>query len=169
MSKSFRNVWYLQSKNDTAEFSSDLSGDDDVKVSEPSRERPAMRAASKKIVYKFDSDQEDDDSKKSGGFSDSDSDVELKPTNVSSDDMFNSLKEADNGPPAVPVAAGASKTSTQSAKRKLNKPPAIAKVTKRSKKADSDDDEMFSSKKVGHSFQFFFPFCFEDFQRCSRW
>uniref|UniRef100_A0A1B0CES6 DTHCT domain-containing protein n=1 Tax=Lutzomyia longipalpis TaxID=7200 RepID=A0A1B0CES6_LUTLO len=124
------------------------SDEDEVnEVSPPARERAPMRAASKKIVYKFDSDQEEDDAA-SDVFGDSDSDDELKPistTNQSSEDMFDSLKE-DNGqdsPAKAPPAA-----QPAAAKRKLNKPPAAAKVTKRTKKDQSSSDEEVFSKKA---------------------
>ncbi|GAB0086230.1 DNA topoisomerase 2 [Sergentomyia squamirostris] len=129
-----------KTKNDTVHFTSDEDDDGDLpKVHVSQRERPGVRAASKKIVYKFDSD-EDEDGHVSAGFTDSDSEVEMKPANVSNNDMFDSLKADSASEPSPP------KPAAPAPKRKLNKPPAKVS-TKRPKADDSDEDVMPKSKK----------------------
>ncbi|XP_059617656.1 DNA topoisomerase 2 isoform X2 [Phlebotomus argentipes] len=143
-------------KKATGEFVSD---EDEMEViSPPSREKAPTRAASKKIVYNFDDDEEEDDGAASEGFGDSDSDMEMKPANqnMSSEDMFDSLKEDKDSSPPQPQPKAA---PTQ--RKLLNKPAAAApsKVTKRAKMDDSDDDVQVkkSRKKAGSSDEDFSP------------
>lgn len=125
----------------------------------PARERPGGRAASKKITYKFDDDEEEEKSDgepelfdntmvsegtgaEKGAFSDSDVEEVNGKDNTSAEDMFDSLREEETPVKKKAAAAPKKKAEPKAAPAGKRKPGSDEEVTKKVRERERERESI---------------------------